>query len=247
MKAWGLVPARGGSKSIPRKNLVSVAGRPLLDYGVIAARASGRLDRIFCSTDDQAIARRAEQLGIEVAWRPAELATDAAKVDRVVEAFLKEIAVETLPDVVVLIQPTSPFLLPAHIADLLDELSRRTDIASIHNATRVSHNQHAWNHRSIGTDGRVDFPFAEQRKGARNKQEKPVLFAFGNLIAARTDALLAGRGFYAEPAGALEIAARWGFDLDGPDDLELAEALLASGYIRLPHLAAAIETTGMKV
>ena len=48
MRAWGLVPARGGSKSIPRKNLVSVVGRPLLDYGVLAARASGSLERIFC-------------------------------------------------------------------------------------------------------------------------------------------------------------------------------------------------------
>ena len=68
---WAVVPARGGSKSIPRKNLLTLDGRPLLDYCVRAAQASRRFVRIFCSTDDSVIAARAHELGIEVDARPA--------------------------------------------------------------------------------------------------------------------------------------------------------------------------------
>jgi CMP-N,N'-diacetyllegionaminic acid synthase len=63
MTVWGLVPARGGSKSIPLKNLASLAGRPLLDYVVRAGQKSGALARMICSTDHDAIAAHARDLG----------------------------------------------------------------------------------------------------------------------------------------------------------------------------------------
>jgi CMP-N-acetylneuraminic acid synthetase len=235
MRAWALVPARGGSKSIPRKNLVPLAGRPVLDYGVSAAVASGCFDRIFCSTDDAGIAARARVLGIETVERPPHLAGDSAKVDEVGREFLAAFDEAAQPDCVVLIQPTSPFLLPGHIRDLLAALEAHPQAASIHNATPIPHNLHAWNHRQIGPDGMVSFLFAEQRKGARNKQEKPKLYSFGNLIAARSAALRAGRGFYAEPVCATELPAPWNFDLDTLQDVAAAEALLQSGQVVLPH------------
>jgi len=230
------VPARGGSKSIKGKNLVPVAGRPLLDYGVRAAQASGCLERIFCSTDDAQIAARARSLGIEVSERAADLATDDAKVDRVAARFLADVPAAERPDVVVLIQPTSPFLLPEHVRAMADMFARVPHAASVHNVAPVSHNLHAWNQRTVSADGQVAFLFAQERAKARNKQEKPDLRAFGNLIGARAQPLLEGRGFYAQPVYALEIERRWAFDLDSPEDLALATALLASGEIPLPHL-----------
>src|SRR5713226_4160200 len=73
----GLIPARGGSKSIPRKNLALVAGRPLLAYTARAALGATRLDRIILSTDDDEIAETGRALGLEVPFlRPAALAGD---------------------------------------------------------------------------------------------------------------------------------------------------------------------------
>lgn len=236
MRCWGLVPARGGSKSIVRKNLVPVAGYPLLDYGIRAAQASGRLDRIFCSTDDAEIAARARLLGVEIADRPVDLATDDAKVDRVAQAFLEAVPPGDRPDILVLVQPTSPFLLPSHVGDLIDAMAERPNAASAHNVTAVTHNLHAWNQRVLDESGQVTFLFAEQRKNARNKQEKPALFAFGNLIAARTSALLRGNGFYAAPVTATQVPSPYNFDLDTAADISLAETLLASGLIVLPHM-----------
>jgi CMP-N,N'-diacetyllegionaminic acid synthase len=236
MKVWGLIPARGGSKSIPRKNLVPLGGRPLLDYGALAARASKCLERIYCSTDDREIAARAQALDIEVTWRPAQLASDEARVDEVGRDFLAGFAPADRPDCLVLVQPTSPFLLPRHVSELVDAMASRPSAASIHNVTPVSHNLHAWNQRELAADGSIRFLFAEQRRVARNKQEKPSLYGFGNLIAARTNALLEGRGFYAEPVSAVPIEAPWNFDLDSFEDLRVAEALLAAGLVALPHI-----------
>ena len=239
MKAWGLVPARGGSKSIPRKNLLPLAGRPLLDYVVCAGRASGVLSRMLCSTDDEWIATRARELGIEVDIRPAALATDDAKVDDVAKDLLGRAVArgETLPDVIVLLQPTSPFLQPQHLRDLLALLRERPAARSVHNVIAVPHNLHSWNQRLMADDGAVQFPFEAERQRARNKQQKTKLYAFGNLIATRTEALLAGDGFYAKPAFATPIEAAFAFDLDQQGDIGMAEAMIAAGAVSLGHLA----------
>ena len=237
MAAWAMVPARGGSKSIPLKNLLPLAGRPLLDYVVCAGKASGVLARIICSTDSEQIAERARELGIEVDRRPDALSTDETKVDDVAQNLLTRLSGERLPEAVVLLQPTSPFIQPQDIRNLLRFLDDRPLAQSVHNVYSVPHNLHAWNQRSVGKDGQVTFPFEAQREQARNKQQKPILFAFGNLIATRASALLSGNGFYAKPSYALPIATQFAFDLDQKSDIAIAEAMIAAGLVAIDHLS----------
>jgi len=232
MTAWALVPARGGSKSIPLKNLVPLAGVPLLDYGVRAAQASGRLARIVCSTDDERIVARARHLGVEVDWRPPDLATDATPVADVAREFLGRAGT---PDLLVLVQPTSPFLLPEHVHALLDAMAGDVEARSGQTVARCPHNHHAWNQREV-TDGRVRFKFPAERSAGYNKQAKPKHYVFGNLIVVQGAALLQGAGFFGEPSVAVEISPPYDFDLDGPADLGVAEALIAAGTVRLPHM-----------
>jgi CMP-N-acetylneuraminic acid synthetase len=243
MTAWGFVPARGGSKSIPMKNLVPLAGRPLLDYVVLAGKASGALSRLVCSTDSEAIAAHAASLGIEVDRRPVHLAEDSTPVDAVIREYLARERARgaILPDVVVLLQPTSPFLRREDVTALVRLFADHPDICSAHNVYPVPHNLHAWNHRSVAADGSVAFLFEAERSRARNKQEKPKLFAFGNLIGARTEALLSGQGFYAKPRRAIDIPWQYSFDLDQPDDLPMADAMLKAGIVTLDHLAPAAQ------
>lgn len=233
MKAWALIPARGGSKSIPRKNLVQLNGVPLIDYGVAAAKASGCFTRIVCSTDDAGIAAHCEALSIEIDHRPAHLAGDEAKIDDVARDFLERAL--TRPDVLFLVQPTSPFLLPSHVRGLVQAFADDPKAMSAHTVAGCPHNQHAWNQREW-IDGRARFLFAAERAKARNKQEKPKLFVFGNLIAAKTAALLAGAGFYASPCAVREILHPYDFDLDVPGDIAIAEALISGGCVELPHM-----------
>ena len=234
MNAWGFIPARGGSRSIPLKNLLSLRGRPLIEYGIRASLACKQLKRLVCSSDHEEILRTARDLGVETDLRASELSEDDSPVASVAREFL--LRQSEIPEILVLIQPTSPFLLPEHIDMLLDTFERQPEIKSAHTVTPCSHNAHAWNQRFIDERGRIEFLFAEERKQAYNKQRKPELHIFGNLIGARSAAILQGDGFYAEPVAGIPIPSAYGFDLDSPQDINSAEALLLSGEIALPHM-----------
>ncbi len=232
MTIWAFVPARGGSKSIPLKNLVRVAGVPLLNYGVRAVQASGRISRIICSTDHDDIAVCARELGIEVDYRPRHLATDDAAVADVAREFL---ARKGSPDILVLVQPTSPFLLPEHVQALMDAMMNDSEARSGQTITSCPHNHHAWNQREV-VEGRTRFKFSVERATAYNKQLKPKLFVFGNLVAVRSSALMKGEGFFADPSVAVDIPSPYDFDLDRAEDRAVAEALITSGVVHLPHM-----------
>ncbi|MCB0625671.1 MAG: acylneuraminate cytidylyltransferase family protein, partial [Saprospiraceae bacterium] len=80
MKVLGVIPARGGSKGVPKKNVKLLGGKPLIAYSIEAARAAKRLTRVIVSTDDEEIAEVSRRWGADAPFlRPAELATDAAK------------------------------------------------------------------------------------------------------------------------------------------------------------------------
>ncbi len=88
MKALAVIPARGGSKRLPRKNTIDFLGRPIIHYSIAAAFASGVFDRVVVSTEDAAIRQCVAATGCEIHQRPADLATDTATVDAVVMAVL---------------------------------------------------------------------------------------------------------------------------------------------------------------
>ncbi len=234
---WAIVPARGGSKSIPKKNLVAVAGRPLLDYGITAAQASGVCDRIIGSTDDDAIAGRFLALDVEVDARPPALGTDDAPVLDVVRDLLaRHRATHGTPWLVVLVQPTSPFLLPGHVAGLVTLMAQRRDARSGQTIAPVPHNHHAWNQREVEA-GSVRFVHQAEREKAYNKQTKPKRWVFGNLLATTAAAIEAGETLFASPSAALPIDWPYDFDLDTALDVRLAEAMIAARIVELPHLA----------
>lgn len=106
-----LIPARGGSKGIPRKNLVPIAGKPLIAYSIEHALSSKRITRTIVSTDDEEIAEVARRYGAEVPFmRPAEYATDLATDLEVFDHALRTLRQQTgaLPELVVQLRPTTP-------------------------------------------------------------------------------------------------------------------------------------------
>jgi len=238
MKFWALVPARGGSKSVPLKNLKRLGGRPLLDYGILAARAWGGFDRIVCSTEHAGIGARARELGIEVDDRPEDLAQDETPVADVARDFIRRTcpAEAARPDWLFLIQPTSPFLLPVHLAALAEQIRNRPDANSAQTITPVPHNHHAWNQRTF-LDGEARFVHAKERERGYNKQRKPTYYVFGNLVAVRAVTLLQGGDFFAAPSLAAAVSRPYDFDVDGAEDFAAAEAMLAQNCVSLAHLS----------
>jgi len=227
---WGLIPARGGSKSIPMKNLTPFVGRPLIDFQVIAAKASGRLSRLLCSTDHPRIADRCHTMGVEVHPRPEDLGADDTPIMAVIEDLLLDINARegAVAECIALLQPTSPFLLAEHIDWAVSALLLDPKAGSAQTVVPCPHNHHAVNQRVI-TDGVIDFRYPEERAQAHNKQMKAKHYLFGNLLVFRSIAAIEQQTPFAKPSLPVEIPFVQGFDLDMPDDVKLGQALLASG------------------
>ncbi len=123
-KILALIPARGGSKGIPGKNLVALGGKPLLAHTVEQARATPAINRIVVSTDDDEIARCAIGYGAEVVRRPAELASDTASSEVALEHALDALRDHDgyTPELVVFLQATSPLRREHDIARAIDTL-----------------------------------------------------------------------------------------------------------------------------
>ncbi|MEG1563693.1 MAG: acylneuraminate cytidylyltransferase family protein [Bacteroides sp.] len=131
MKALFLIPARGGSKGIPHKNIKLLGGKPLIAYAIDAARQVAPSDADICvSTDDEEIIRVTESLGLKVPFRrPAELAQDGSGTYEVILQALDYYAAQGIVyDVVVLLQPTSPFRTAAHIREAMERYDPSCDM-----------------------------------------------------------------------------------------------------------------------
>jgi CMP-N,N'-diacetyllegionaminic acid synthase len=212
MDLVGLIPARGGSKGIPRKNLAPVAGKPLLAWTVDAARAATELTRVVVSTDDDEIASVA---GVEVLRRPAELAADETPMLDVVRHAVAELS----PDVLVLLQPTSPLRRAEHI-DAALRLLLESGADAVVSVVVVPHRYSPEALMDV-VDGRV-----VARGSARMRQEKGLVYARNGpaVLAVRSDRL--GDDLYGGDCRPYLMEERDSLDVDDPFDLELADLLL---------------------
>lgn len=153
-KILGLIPARGGSKGIPSKNIIEIYGKPLIQYSIECAKGSKYLDRTIISTDDTKIKDVAVKCGGDVPFmRPPELALDTSKtIDAVVHAinWLKEHGEEY--DYLVLLQNTVPLRKPWHIDEAIEKLFSSNE-KSLVSVTEVDENPVLM--RTINADGTV--------------------------------------------------------------------------------------------
>lgn len=218
----GLVPARGGSKGIPLKNLAPLAGRPLLSWTLDAAGAAPSLTRVVVSTDDDRIAQVAEQEGVAVLRRPADISGDAASaLDVVRHALQAEREAGRPVDVVAYLQPTSPLRTGAHVEQALAALT--DDVDTVVTVVRVPHRYLP--DAVFGVDdGWVRGP----GPGNRRRQDVPELWARNGpaVLAVRAGTVLEEGRLYGARVRAVPMDPLCSVDVDGPDDLELAEALL---------------------
>ena len=226
MRVLGVIPARGGSKGIARKNLAPLAGRPLLAYTADAVRASRRLTRTIVSTEDPEIAAAAQALSLEVPFlRPAALAADDTPMLPVVQQALA--AMQSGGDAyeaVVLLQPTSPLRRAEHIDAALDLLAS-TGADSVVTVVEVPHQFSPVSILRI-EEGRLR-PFQDGPTPTR-RQDKPRFYARnGPAVIAVRAAVVAAGSLYGDDSRPLVMPMRDSHDIDSADDLELIELLLS--------------------
>lgn len=166
-----LIPARGGSKGVPGKNLRELAGRPLIVHAIDTARATGLFDRIYVSTDDESIAEVARAAGVEMPFlRPAALARDTALVADAIRDVLErfEAAGERF-DTLTLVEPTSPLRTPEIVREVtLAAEAEGWDAAFTVN--RVPPHHHPLKQYELDASGEASFVMPEARPNV-NRQE----------------------------------------------------------------------------
>ena len=119
-KIIAIIPARGGSKGIPRKNIKILAGKPLIAWTIEAALGSKYLDRVIVSTEDEEIAEISKKWGAEIIKRPEEFAQDSSKTIELIPHLLNVLREKNyIPDIIVLLQPTSPLRSVRHIDEAI--------------------------------------------------------------------------------------------------------------------------------
>lgn len=224
MRVLGLVPARGGSKSIPRKNLVELGGVPLIQWTIQAALGSN-LERVVVSTDDDEIAEISQNLGAEVPFkRPAELSSDQTlSIDVVLHAL--DVLEEDF-DAVMMLQPTSPFRTSIDIESAIKIIN---DASSVISVVPVE-GTHPARMKFVEDGVLIDPSFAETIENMPRQDLRPMYIRNGAIYLTRI-ADLRHRTFKGALSRALIMPKERSINIDTSFDLALARVALSNGML----------------
>jgi CMP-N,N'-diacetyllegionaminic acid synthase len=220
-----VIPARGGSKGIPGKNIKPLGGKPLIAWTIEAAKSCAYIDRVVVSTDDDKIAAVSRKAGAEVpVMRPAELATDEARSIDVVLHMMRFVEKEKGKyDYVVLLQPTSPFRDGNDLGLAVEYLiSQNAD--GLVSFCKTKSNPH-W--MVVKKDDGTFGPAFDKKAEHHQRQNLPVFYEYnGAIYIARWENFISSQSFEKGKSLLFEMDSRKSVDLDTLEDWEYAEYLM---------------------
>lgn len=226
-RVLGILPARGGSKGIPGKNLKPLLGKPLIAWAATALANAVEVERKICSTDDSGIAEVAQSFGLEAPWlRPAELALDdTLVVDVVAHALHAMLAASgTTYTHVALIQATSPTVTSQDIDGAIRlalEKDADTVITGFHAGQR-----HPATMYTMAEDGSVQWLLEQRQRMARRQDLPPVFVRTGLVYVIKVDVVLDRHSIYGDRVVSLIVPEERAVTIDEESDFRLAEFLL---------------------
>ncbi|CAG0934528.1 partial N-acylneuraminate cytidylyltransferase, partial [Planctomycetaceae bacterium] len=227
-----VIPARGGSKSIPGKNIRPFGGHPLIAYSIAAGLRAARVTRVVVSTDDAAIAEVGRHYGADVPFmRPSSLAQDETPDLPVFKHVLAELEAREgfRPAIIVQLRPTSPLRPPGLVDEAIDLLGRQASADSVRGVTPSSQNPFKmWR---IGASGSL-VPLLDEVENAYDmpRQSLPATYwQTGHVDVVRRGTILTQHSMTGRVIWPFQIDGRYAADIDAPSDWECAEHLLTRG------------------
>ena len=221
-----LVPARGGSKGLPGKNLRLLAGHSLIEYAARAARESAVVDRAVLTTDDEEIAAEGRRVGLDVPFlRPPHLAQDDTPMQPVIEHALAALAEDGfVPEIVLLLQPTSPLRTPDHLRTAV-RILRESGAASVVSVVELPRHLSPDYVMRI-EDGALEPFLPEGARVTRRQDARPAYVRDGTVYAFWTRTLVEGGSIYGARCRPLLVNAPESITIDTQADWDAAERLL---------------------
>ena len=224
MEVLGIIPARGGSKGVLRKNIRLLAGKPLIAYTIEAARNSRYITRVVVSTEDEEIFKIAKAWGAEVIRRPLELAKDETPTMEIIIHVLDSLKSEGyVPDVVVLLQPTSPLRTIDDIDNAIKMFLDCKDCLSLVSVTEFDHPPF-W---AMKIEGKFLKPMFGEEYFRMRRQDLPRAYRpNGAIFISTPEVLYEYRTFYTPNTIAYIMPPERSVDIDTEFDFLLAEFLI---------------------
>lgn len=227
MKILGLIPARGGSKGIPRKNIKSLGGKPLLQYTIEAAKRSNLLSRIILSSDDEEIISTAKKLGLEVPFqRPEELANDSSSSLAVIQHALEHFSeIGERFDAVCLLQPTSPFRREGLIDEAIEKFIKGgyDSLVSVREVPAEFNPHWIFEERN----GSLEIATGETEIISRRQDLPRAYHRDGAIYLTKKEVLLEQNSLYGKKIGFIDTTEDLYVNIDTPRDWEKAERLFS--------------------
>lgn len=221
----GIIPARGGSKGIPHKNMVDLWGKPLIQYTFDAVKESVGLSRAVVSTEDEAILQYSKKEGIEVIHRPLQLAGDNVETADVLRHVLKYLEKHDhyVPQYTMILQPTSP-LRTAKDIDQCIELITTENADSVVSVVQVPHNCLPEKLMKM-ENNRLHFLNLDGEKHTIRQQQRELYARNGAAIYLfRTDVFMQSNSYYGRNCIPYIMNQNDSMDIDTLDDLEVVRA-----------------------
>jgi CMP-N,N'-diacetyllegionaminic acid synthase len=230
MRVLGIVPARGGSRGVPRKNIKLLGGKPLLRYTAEAALGARLLSKIILSTDDEQIAEVGRLCGLEVPFmRPPELAEDSTPTLPVIQHAVHWLENRGMCfDAVCLLQPTNPFRRAADIDGCI-ELLESSEADSVVTMLPVpdEYNPH-WVYVA-DTEGTMRLCTGETTPITRRQDLPPAFYREGSVYVTRRDVLVYENSLYGNCVRGYVLNGDAGINIDNPSDWARAEERIGPG------------------
>lgn len=232
MNIAAIIPARGGSKGIPHKNIVDLGGLPLLGWSIRVAQQTPLIDKIYVSTDDLEIANVAKNLGAEVPFlRPSSLALDNSKtVDSIADFLTKLKNSNICPDIVVLLQPTQPFRSSNTVTKAIKLfMTRNAGVLTVSPAT-----EHPILLRSLNFENFQLTQILPNVSSTVRRQDFNKIYKVNGAVYVNSSSDYFERASLNDNPFAVLTSKIEGVDIDEPEDLEYAKWLLSRELVHLP-------------
>ncbi|OGD60454.1 hypothetical protein A3I57_01165 [Candidatus Beckwithbacteria bacterium RIFCSPLOWO2_02_FULL_47_23] len=222
-----VIPARSGSKSVKDKNIRPLGGRPLMAWSIKAALACKKIDKVVVSTDSDKYAQLAKFYGAEIINRPAELAQDDTPMIKVLQHTLKA----NSADLIVLLDPTSPFRLVQDIDACLEKI-KEPETDSVVTVTESEHNPYF----IMGTIGSKDYwqyPLIKQEQPVTRRQEAPQVYQLNAGVYAIKKEIIATGKIFTPKTKTVVMPPERSVHIDTEMDFKFAEFLLKEKYVKV--------------
>lgn len=223
-----IIPARGGSKGLPRKNIKNLLGKPLIAYTIEAAKNCSVKSRVIVSTDDEEIAGIAKKFGAEIpCMRPKQLADDSSSTIDCVKHMLKFLKTTENynPDYIMLLQCTSPLRSKENIEEAYLKL-KNSNYDGVVSVCEYDHNPY-W--ASVFDGERLKY-FIDNGKKINRRQDLPEVYRInGAIYLVKTEALLRENTFEVNELLGYKMSRNSSIDIDNALDFKIAEFLLKEG------------------